>query len=99
MEEAGDRPPSMILIDNYFAVYRKRRRVLISGKAPLGLAGDRPLPARAWRAYQHRMQQEPPWERAERYQLREIQQVIQATHPSPRLDNTSGMFHTVGSYE
>ena len=34
MEEAQDRPPAMILIDSYFAVYRNRRRTLISGEAP-----------------------------------------------------------------
>ena len=34
MEEADDRPPAIILIDNDFAVYRNRRRVLISGDAP-----------------------------------------------------------------
>ncbi|MFQ5550437.1 MAG: hypothetical protein ACE5FJ_04275, partial [Gemmatimonadales bacterium] len=47
-----DRPPAMILIDNYFAVYRNRRR---------------PLHARAWRAYQNLMSAEPAWERDERY--------------------------------
>ena len=67
MEEVVERPLSILMIDNYFAVYRKRRRVLISGKAPLGLGGHRPPQARAWQAYQHRMHQEPPWERAERY--------------------------------
>jgi hypothetical protein len=36
MEEAEDRPPAMILIDNYFAVYRNRRRALVSGDAPHG---------------------------------------------------------------
>ena len=46
MEEADDRPPAMILIDNYFAVYRNRRRPLISGDAPqfvvaAGLRGRR----------------------------------------------------------
>ena len=67
MEEAGERPPSILMIDNYFAIYQRRRRVLISGKAPLGLDGGRPPQARAWRAYQHRMNEEPAWERAERY--------------------------------
>ncbi|MDP3723235.1 MAG: hypothetical protein Q8R91_07055 [Candidatus Omnitrophota bacterium] len=67
MEEAGERPPYILMIDNYFAIYRRRRRALISGEAPPGLSGDRPLHARAWRAYQHRMSAEPPWERAERY--------------------------------
>lgn len=36
MEEAPDRPPAMILIDNHFAVYRNHRRALISGDAPRG---------------------------------------------------------------
>ncbi len=67
MEEAPDRPPAMILIDNYFAVYRNRRRALISGEAPQGVKGDRPMHGRAWRAYQNRMAEEPAWERAERY--------------------------------
>ena len=67
MEEAPDRPPAMILIDNYFAVYRNRRRALISGQAPQGVNGDRPMHGREWRAYQNRMNEEPAWERAERY--------------------------------
>jgi hypothetical protein len=57
----------MILIDNYFAVYRNRRRALISGDAPLGAGGGRPMRARQWRAYQNLMNAEPAWERAERY--------------------------------
>ncbi|MFQ5878301.1 MAG: hypothetical protein ACE5JH_11575 [Acidobacteriota bacterium] len=69
MEEAEDRPPAMILIDNYFAVYRKRRRALISGDAPqgTGAGGGRPMHARAWRSYQNLMSKEPACERAERY--------------------------------
>jgi len=67
MEEAGEPPPSILLIDNYFAVYRKRRRALISGEVPPGLTGERPLHARAWQAYQNRLHEEPAWERAERY--------------------------------
>ena len=42
MEEAEDRPPAMILIDNYFAVYRNRRRALISGDPPRGRAAASP---------------------------------------------------------
>ncbi|MFQ5889155.1 MAG: hypothetical protein ACE5JR_03775 [Gemmatimonadota bacterium] len=57
----------MILIDNYFAVYRNRRRALISGEAPQGAGAGRPMQAREWRAYQNLMNGEPPWERAERY--------------------------------
>jgi hypothetical protein len=57
----------MILIDNYFAVYRNRRRALISGDAPLGAGGGRPMRARQWRACQNLMNAEPAWERAERY--------------------------------
>jgi len=67
MEEVPDRPPAMILIDNYFAVYRNRRRALISGDAPQGASGDRPMHAREWRAYQNRMNGPPAWERAKRY--------------------------------
>ena len=67
MEEASERPPYILMIDNYFAIYQRRRRALISGVAPPGLGGNRPPQARAWRAYQHRMNQEPAWERAERY--------------------------------
>jgi hypothetical protein len=57
----------MILIDNYFAVYRNRRRALVSRNAPQGAGGGRPMHARQWRAYQNLMDQEPAWERAERY--------------------------------
>jgi len=32
MEEAAEQPPHMILLDPYFAVYRERRRKLISGQ-------------------------------------------------------------------
>ncbi len=39
LEEADDRPPAMILIDNYFAVYRNRCRALISGDAAQGADG------------------------------------------------------------
>ena len=67
MEEAGDRPPYILMIDNYFAIYQRRRRALISGTAPPGLASDRPPHARTWRAYQNRMSMKPAWERAERY--------------------------------
>jgi len=34
MEEAGEQPPYMILLDPYFVVYRGRRRKLISGACP-----------------------------------------------------------------
>ena len=67
MEEAGNRPPYILMIDNYFEIYQRRRRVLISGKAPVGLDSDRPPQTRAWRAYQNRMNEDPTWERAERY--------------------------------
>jgi hypothetical protein len=67
MEEAGDRPPAMILIDNYFAVYRNRRRALISGDAPQAAGGGCPMHAREWQAYQNLMNAEPAWGRAERY--------------------------------
>ncbi len=66
MEEAGDCPPSMILIDKYFAVYRKRRRALISGEPPAWLGGNRPPQARTWRVYQNQMGEPTTWERAER---------------------------------
>jgi len=67
MEEAGERPPWILMIDDYFTIYKRRRRLLISGKGPVGLDGDRPPQSRAWRAYHHRLNQEPPWERAQRY--------------------------------
>lgn len=67
MEEAGERPPFILMIDNYFAIYKKRRRALISGVAPPGLGGSQPPQARAWRVYQNRMNEEPAWERAEHY--------------------------------
>jgi hypothetical protein len=59
LEEADDRPPAMILIDTYFAVYRNRRRALISGDAPQGADAGRPMHAREWRAYQNLMNAEP----------------------------------------
>ncbi|PIQ84337.1 MAG: hypothetical protein COV75_02795 [Candidatus Omnitrophica bacterium CG11_big_fil_rev_8_21_14_0_20_63_9] len=67
LEEAGELPHSILLIDNYFTIYRRRRRALISGVAPPGLGGNRPPQARAWRAYQNRMNEEPMWKCAERY--------------------------------
>ena len=67
MDEAADRPPCMLMVDKYFAVYQRRRRRLVSGEAPAELVGDRPVQARDWRIYQNRMTEEPPWERAERY--------------------------------
>jgi len=39
MDEAAERPPYMLMIDEYFTVYQRRRRRLVSGKAPVGLAG------------------------------------------------------------
>ena len=69
MEEASERPPYTLMIDNYFAVYRGRRRKLISGKPPPGLPCERPVSARDWQAYLNRMSEEPPWERAWRYRL------------------------------
>ena len=70
----------MILIDNYFAVYRNRRRALISGEAPQGARGGRPMHARQWRAYQNLMNGEPAWERAERYR----QMMQESGHRSTR---------------
>lgn len=67
MDEATQRPPYMLMIDEYFTVYQHRRRRLVSGEAPEGVNGDRPMHAREWRAYQNRMNDEPAWERAERY--------------------------------
>lgn len=74
MEGASERPPSILMIDNYFVIYKRRRRVLISGTAPPGLGGDRPPQARTWQAYLNRMSEEPPWERAWRYRLMMSQQ-------------------------
>jgi len=67
MEEVGERPPWILMIDNYFTVYKQRRRTLISGSAPIGLSGNQPPQARIWQVYQNRMSEEPAWERAERY--------------------------------
>jgi len=62
------------MIDNYFTIYQKRRRALVSGVAPPGLNNVRPLHARAWQAYRNRMNQEPAWERADHYrQMRQEQ--------------------------
>lgn len=67
MEEVAERPPFMLMRDDYFTVYQRRRRRLVSGEAPEGVNDDRPMHAREWRAYQNRMNEEPAWERAERY--------------------------------
>lgn len=69
MEEAEVEPPHMLLIDEYFLVYKNRRRVFVSGQEPqvLEQAGQRGIPGRAWRAYQNLMAREPAWDRAERY--------------------------------
>ena len=67
MDEAAERPPFMLMIDEYFTVYQGRRRRLVSGKAPAGVNGGRPMHMREWRAFQNRMNDEPAWERAERY--------------------------------
>lgn len=69
MEEADEEPPYLILRNEYFTVYKHRRRKLLSGQPPAALASQRGINARAWRAYQRRMSQEPPWERAWRYRL------------------------------
>jgi len=69
MEEAGNEPHYILLSNNYFTVYKHRRRKLLSGQPPPALDGQRGIRARAWRAYQHRLAQEPPWERARRYRL------------------------------
>lgn len=57
----------MLMIDPYFTVYQRRKRTIVTGEAPSGLASDRPPQARTWRSYQNRMNEEPAWERAERY--------------------------------
>jgi len=67
MDEVPDRPPFMLMIDSYFTVYQGRKRTIVTGEAPAGLAGDRPPQERTWRACRNRMTGEPPWERAERY--------------------------------
>ena len=67
MDEAAERPTYMLMIDEHFTVYQRRRRRLVSGEAPEGGNGDRPMHAREWRAYENRMNDEPAWERAERY--------------------------------
>ena len=67
MEEASEEPPYLILPNEYFTVYEHGRRNLLSGQHPPALDGQHGIRARAWRAYQNRMGQEPAWERAERY--------------------------------
>ncbi len=67
MDESTDSPPYMLMTNEYFTVYQHRRRRLVSGGAPKGVDGDRPMQAREWRACQNRMNDEPAWERAERY--------------------------------
>lgn len=67
MDEVPDRPPFMLMINDYFTVYQGRRRTIVTGKAPDGLPAGRPPQERTWRACQNRMNEEPPWERAVRY--------------------------------
>ncbi len=74
MEEASEEPPYILLPDKYFTIYEHGRRILLSGPQPAVLAGQRGIRARTWRAYQRRMSQEPPWERAWRYRLMMSQQ-------------------------
>lgn len=67
MEEAPERPPFMLMLDEYFTVYKHRRRRLVSGKPPAGVNSERPMHMRDWRVCQNRINDEPAWERAERY--------------------------------
>jgi hypothetical protein len=67
LEEATERPPYMLMIDDYFTVYQRRRRRLVSGKPPAGVNSERPMHMRDWRVCQNRINDEPAWERAERY--------------------------------
>ncbi len=53
MDESPDSPPYMLMTDEYFTVYQRRRRRLVSGEAPKGVDGDRPMHAREWRACQN----------------------------------------------
>ncbi len=67
MDEVPDRPPFMLMTAPYFTVYQRRRRTIVTGQAPAGLPANRLPQERAWRVCQNRMDEEPPWERAERY--------------------------------
>jgi hypothetical protein len=67
MEEASEKPPYIILPNEYFTVFENGRQKLLSGQQPTPLGGQRGIRARAWRIYQNQMAQTPPWERAERY--------------------------------
>jgi hypothetical protein len=74
MEEAGEEPPYILLSNKYFTIYEHGRRHLLSGQLPPDLASQHGIRVRSWRAYQRRMSQEPPWGRAQRYQLMIAQQ-------------------------
>ncbi|GEM_PF-6508676 len=67
MAEAEVEPPHVVLVDDYFLVYKNRRRVFVSGQEPPGLQGDRGIPWRAWIRHQNLMTRETAWDRAERY--------------------------------
>ena len=67
MEEADEEPPYLILPNAYFTVYEHGRQTLLSGQRPAALDGQLGIRARTWRAYQNRMSEEPPWDRAWRY--------------------------------
>ena len=67
MDEAPDHPPFILMVDRYFTVYMGRRRALVTGEAPAGLPAGRPPQERTWRACRNRMNEEPAWERADRY--------------------------------
>ena len=78
MEEADEEPPYLILHNEYFTVYKHRRRKLLSGQPPPALDARRGISGRTWQAYQRRLSQEPPWERAWRYRLMLSQQGIKS---------------------
>jgi len=42
MDEVPDRPPLIMMVDNYFTLYQGRRRTIMTGKAPAGLPTGRP---------------------------------------------------------
>ncbi len=44
-----ERPPYIAHTDEFFLVYRGRRRAMVSGKGPSVIPGDRPIQARVWR--------------------------------------------------
>ena len=66
----------MVMVDEYFLVYRNRKRELRSGRPPPRLQVRKGIDARSWRRHQRLMSRPTPWERAERIRV-EMEAVLE----------------------